>query len=164
MIYYGNLLKVFFDIVEIYFGFNFIVVIFFLEEDEGDVILVLNQIFVYFIGLFIDGVRGDGIFFLGGSLDRIGFLGVKLMFLKVSLFGEGVSFIVSVGFDNMGKMIVCVLGMEIIRFGVLMLVGVNFNEWEVRQMLVVMVGIEGIKVRGDRYVRVEKVVVKVSER
>lgn len=125
---------------------------------------MLNQIFVHLTGLSIDGVRGDGTPFLGGSLDRIGFLGVKLTLPKASLLGEGVSLTASAGFDNTGKMTARALGMEITRLGVPTLVGVNPNEREARQMLVVTVGIEGIKVRGDRYVRVEKAVVKVSER
>ncbi|KAK4181609.1 hypothetical protein QBC36DRAFT_317442 [Triangularia setosa] len=128
--------------------------------------MVLNQLWVDLTGGSLDGQqqrddkeRG----FLKGSLSRIGLLSVTITLPKASLLGEGVSFTASAGFDNQGKMTARSLSMEIKRLRVPTLVGVNPNEREARQMLVVSVTIDGVSVRGDRYGRVEAGVVKALE-
>ncbi|KAK0667368.1 hypothetical protein QBC41DRAFT_139350 [Cercophora samala] len=175
-IHYGNLSKSLLDTVNTYFSPTSTAAAIPGEpqESEWDALLVLNQLFLDLTGSGLDGANpasdddGAGVQtkkpgFLEKSLGRIGLLTVSLTLPKASLLGEGVCLTASAGFDAEGKMTARALGLEVRRLRIPTLVGVNPNEREARQMLVVSVGVEGVRVRGDRYVRVEGAVVKALE-
>ncbi|KAK0748178.1 hypothetical protein B0T21DRAFT_406716 [Apiosordaria backusii] len=170
-IHYGNLSKALLDTVEFYFGPGATAAIDHegkAEEGAGgwDAQLVLNQMWFDLTGTTLDGrEEGDkgGRSFLGGSLSRIGLLSVTITLPKASLLGEGVGFTASAGYDEQGRMSARALSMEIKRLRVPTLIGLNPNEREAKQMLIVGVTIEEVNVRGDRYTRVEGTVVKALE-
>ncbi|KAK4196367.1 hypothetical protein QBC40DRAFT_287389 [Triangularia verruculosa] len=100
---------------------------------------------------------------LSPSLERIGLLSVTVTLPRASLLGEGVSFTASAMYNGAGEMEARAMEMNINRLRVPTLVGLNENEREARQMLVVSVGVDGVAVEGDKYFVVERAVVKALE-
>ncbi|KAK4193540.1 hypothetical protein QBC35DRAFT_109438 [Podospora australis] len=137
-------------------------------EEEQDVQDVLGRLWEDLTGVQLDGTEPEGEGkkkggFLGESLKRVGLLSVKILLPKASLLGEGVSYTATAAFDKEGRMTARALQMGVLRVRVPVLIGVNKNEREARQMLITSVGIEMVGVKGDRYTRVEGVLVKALQ-
>ncbi|KAK4166624.1 hypothetical protein QBC43DRAFT_313031 [Cladorrhinum sp. PSN259] len=135
------------------------------DEADGSVQDVLGKLWSDLTGQDLAGAstNKEG-FFKRASLGKtVRLLSVSVLLPKASLLGEGVRYTTTAVFKDSAEVEARALKMEILRLRVPVLIGVNANEREAKQMVVTSVAVEQVARKVDLFTKVEGIVAKALE-